>query len=522
MREASCLQDSLSHTVEARDLITIPYLPDGVDGKGITPLSKEQLLRIDCSFDGVTALGLSAPQSAEEEEKLVRSFLDGLRKLFQPDSNWTFLQPLTLTLDNCARCQTCTNACPIYIASGGKEIYRPTFRSDLLRRIKQKYLGGSRIWARLAGNDVQLNWSTIAQLAESAYRCTLCRRCSQACPMGIDNGLVAREIRKLLSQEMGIAPKEIHRLGTVKQLTVGSSTGMNPMAFADIKEFMEDDLKERTGKKIEIPVDRQGADVLLLHNAGEFIAWPENPEAFAVILDAAGINWTLSSRLSGYDGVNYGAWYDDIQLARIAATHALVAKGLDARRIVVGECGHATKALVVTADSLLTGPLRINRESCLPLLRDLVVKDAFPLDTGRNDFAVALHDPCNLVRLSGIVEPQRQILQKVCPQYREMTPNRTNNYCCGGGSGFAIMSSANFMDWRMKVAGRLKVSQILETFRDCLDPGIKKYVCAPCSNCKAQIRDLLSYYQLDTKYNITYGGLAELVANAMTEVPPML
>jgi Fe-S oxidoreductase len=269
-------------------------------------------------------------------------------------------------------------------------------------------------------------------------------------------------------------------------------------------------------------VDQQGADVLLLHNAGEFLAWPENPEAFAVILNAAGISWTLSSQLSGYDGVNYGAWYDDIQLARVAATHARVARDLDSRRIVVGECGHATKALVVTADSLLTGPLRVNRESCLPLLRDLVFDGALRLDAGRNNFPVVLHDPCNLVRLAGIVEPQRQILQKVCPQYREMSPNRTHNYCCGGGSGFAIMSSSNFMDWRMNVSGRLKVVQILEAFHDCLDPSVRKYVCAPCSNCKGQIGDLLTYYELDKKYNIVYGGLAELVANAMTDIPPML
>jgi Fe-S oxidoreductase len=509
-------------TVEARDLCVIPYLPAGVDGKGVTPLSPEQLLRIDCSFDGVTALGLSAPKSAEEEERLVTAFLDGLRKLFQPDSNWTFLQPLTLTMDNCARCQTCANACPIYVASGGKEIYRPTFRSDLLRKIKQKYLGGHKLWARLTGNDIRLDWTTIARLAESSYRCTLCRRCAQACPMGVDNGLVAREIRKLLSQELAISPKELHRLGTIQQLKVGSSTGMNPAAFSDIKEFMEDDLKDRTGKKIEIPVDRQGADVLLLHNAGEFLAWPENPEAFAVILNAAGVDWTLSSRLSGYDGVNYGAWYDDVQLARIAITHARVAHELGAKRIVVGECGHATKALVVTADSLLTGALRINRESCLPLLQDLVLRDAIHLDAARNDFPVVLHDPCNLVRLAGIVEPQRRILQKVCPQFREMTPSRTDNYCCGGGSGFAIMSSYNFPDWRMNVSGRLKVKQILDAFRDCLDPSIKKYVCAPCSNCKGQIRDLLSYYELDKRYNIVYGGLVDLIANAMTDIPRML
>ena len=37
-------------------------------------------------------------------------------------------------------------------------------------------------------------------------------------------------------------------------------------------------------------MDQQGADILLLHNAGEFLAWPENPEAFAAILNAAGMS----------------------------------------------------------------------------------------------------------------------------------------------------------------------------------------------------------------------------------------
>jgi Fe-S oxidoreductase len=51
-------------------------------------------------------------------------------------------------------------------------------------------------------------------LAWLAYRCNLCRRCAQACPMGADNGLVAHELRKLFSQEMGIAPKELHAAGS--------------------------------------------------------------------------------------------------------------------------------------------------------------------------------------------------------------------------------------------------------------------------------------------------------------------
>jgi len=29
-------------------------------------------------------------------------------------------------------------------------------------------------------------------------------------------------------------------------------------------------------------------------------------------------------------------------------------------------------------------------------------------------------------------------LRKLCPQFREMEPHGVDNYCCGGGSGFAV------------------------------------------------------------------------------------
>ena len=54
---------------------------------------------------------------------------------------------------------------------------------------------------------------------------------------GIDNSLISPEIGKLFSEQMATAPKELHRLGAVQQLKVGSSTGMRPEACRDIKEF---------------------------------------------------------------------------------------------------------------------------------------------------------------------------------------------------------------------------------------------------------------------------------------------
>lgn len=510
----------LTH-VENADLMPLPAPLDSPE-KDLpwTPLSEKVRQTVECGLDDTCALNIPQPQSKEEEEELVRKFLSGLDKLFTKENNWTFLQPLVLTMEHCAKCQTCSEACHIFEASGGNELYRPTFRSEILRRLYFKYVKHGGLLSAWQHGDIEVNWPLVARLAELSYRCNLCRRCAQTCPIGADNGLVAHELRKLFSQEMGINAKECHDNGSVLQLKVGSSTGMSSLVVKDNIEFIDEDMTEKTGIKVETPWDVEGADVLLIHNAGEIMAWPENPGAFAVILNAAGITWTLSSELAGYDSINYGLWYDDAQFARVALKHAEAAKKLKVKKIVLGECGHAHKALSVIADRVLTGELNIPRESSMTLLREIVLNDRIKLDPSRNDFPVTLHDPCNLVRLMGVVEPQREILRKICPQFREMWPHGVDNYCCGGGSGFAIMSGNNFQDWRFHVSGRKKLQQVLNAFADCLDPSIPKYICAPCSNCKGQFRDMLAYYGMWEKHRILYGGLVELIVNAMTDVKP--
>jgi len=506
--------------VEPKDLMPLPHPCDNLNHPATAELTEEQKERYESSLDGIVAIAIPKPQNKAEEEELVGKFLDGLRKLFSKENNWTFLQPLMLSLEYCVKCQTCSDACPIYQASGNQEIYRPTWRSEILRRIYKRYLNGeNKFLSWLSGDDIELNWTVVARLAESAYRCTLCRRCAQTCPLGIDNGLISHELRKLFSQEMGIAPKELHEKGTVQQLKVGSSTGMAPKALHSIIDFLEMDIEEKTGRKIRIPMDRKGADILLIHNAGEFIAWPENVAAFAVIFEEAGLSWTLSSELTGYDAVNYGVWYDDVQLAKVALRRAQIAKELGVKKIVIGECGHAHKASIVISDRIYPPELNIPRESYLPLLEEIVSSGKLKLDPQRNNFPITLHDPCNLVRLVGIVEPQRRILRAICPQFREMEPHGVENYCCGGGSGFAIMSGMNIRDWKLGISGRMKVKQLLDVFQDVIDPQTTKFVCAPCSNCKGQLRDLIGYYNLEELCNIHYTGLVELVVNAMMDTP---
>jgi Fe-S oxidoreductase len=509
------------------DIDDLISLPPPYDKTGELPAWKkvtaDQEKRLVCNLDGVVAVSLPKPQNEEEERKYIDQFISGLRKLLVPENNWTFLQPLLLSLDYCARCQTCSDSCHVYLASGKNDLYRPTYRSEIFRRLIRKFgKRGGKLLDKFAGGDIVLNWNTVSRLYELSYRCNLCRRCAQACPMGVDNALITRELRKLFSQELGWAPKELHEKGTALQLTVGSPTGMKPKVVKDNVDFLDADFSEVTGIPIDTPWDKAGADVLLIHSAGDILAYPESIMAFSILCSAAGINWTLSSEAPGYDGVNYGLFYDDVQFAKIALRHAQIAKKLGVKKVVMGECGHEHKALMGVADRILTGDLNIPRESAMTFLESLVFNGKIKFDPRKNDFPVTLHDPCNIVRNLGIVEPQRRILRYLCPQFREMTPHGIDNYCCGGGGGLSLLSGANFTSWKVNISGRLKFKQVLEAFRDQPGPEVKKYLCAPCLNCKLQFRDLLEYYGARQKSGIYCGGLAELIVNAMDIMPKTL
>ncbi|MHB8992395.1 MAG: (Fe-S)-binding protein, partial [Chloroflexota bacterium] len=65
--------------------------------KGVNPDRRKAL---EASLDGYSAIGLPRPASEEEERALVERFLQGLRRLLSQDSNWTFWQPLMLSLEN--------------------------------------------------------------------------------------------------------------------------------------------------------------------------------------------------------------------------------------------------------------------------------------------------------------------------------------------------------------------------------------------------------------------------------------
>ena len=69
----------------------------------------------------------------------------------------------------------------------------------------------------------------------------------------------------------------------------------------------------------------------------------------------------------------------------------------------------------------------------------------------------------------------------------DMYPNKSNNFCCGGGGGFL---QSGYPEARRHY-GRKKLDQILSTGA--------AYCIAPCHNCHSQIHDLADHFEAPYK-----------------------
>jgi Fe-S oxidoreductase len=98
-----------------------------------------------------------------------------------------------------------------------------------------------------------------------------------------------------------------------------------------------------------------------------------------------------------------------------------------------------------------------------------------------------VQDPCNQIRKSyGDAQADKmRYVVKACvgeENFVDMTPNKSNNFCCGGGGGYL---QSGYTEARRHY-GKFKFDQIAATGAD--------YCLTPCHNCHAQIHDMAEFY----------------------------
>jgi Fe-S oxidoreductase len=221
--------------------------------------------------------------------------------------------------------------------------------------------------------------------------------------------------------------------------------------------------------------------------------------ATAKIFYAARESWTVSSDY--YDVTNYGLYSgNDDQAALLSSRLRKSMAELGAKTLVLGECGHGYNSNRWDAPEWMAAEDKFEVNSIIQIIADYIRQGRIKLDPSRIQKRVTLHDPCNLVRLGGIIEEQRFILKNAVIDFVEMYPNREKNYCCGGGGGQLAMT--RYVKRRLET-GKIKADQIRKTGA--------KIVVTPCHNCIDQLSELNREYDLKVEIKTA----SEVVADAL-------
>jgi Fe-S oxidoreductase len=407
---------------------------------------------------------------------------------------------LRLSMEMCAKCGVCASVCPVYYGDQDKR-YHPAERTDLIRRIYKKYCTVTgRLFGELAGAE-DFNPKDLDKWRSIFYECTGCRRCASFCPLGIDHSVITRKGRAILDQ-LGMTPKTMQKVVSIS-LSTGNTDGASEAAFRAAIAFLEEEMAEEHGVAIKIPVDVVGAEYFYVPPSGDVLVNPEATMGVAKVFHALGMadRWTMSSKC--FDGANYGLFTgNDSDMKAANKRYVEEAQRLGCKVLLMGECGHAHRIMKMIMEKAgWWGQLPFAITNCLQWTADIIRSNRLQFDTSKNQQPVTYHDPCNFGRSCGIVDEPRIILQASCADFREMYPNRAENWCCGGGGGLSAMD--DIRDFRMQISGKKKLEQIRETGA--------RYVATACSNCKRQLTQLMESHRED----IEVGGVHDMLSRAI-------
>ena len=383
-----------------------------------------------------------------------------------------------------AKCARCSVKCQVYLATGDERDV-PCHRSELLLSVYRRHFTVSGVLRARVLGDAGLTDDKIQEMAESFYNCTACRRCYFECPMGVDHGLITHLGRYILS-EIGIVPRAL-AVSVREQLlgATGNTSAVPVPALIDTLEFLSEEIKDGIGVDVSFPVDRQGAEYLFLPAVSDFLMEAETLMGNATVFHATGDSWTIGT---GYfDGINYGLFYSDQILEHVVKKIQVEAQRLGVRKILIGECGHASRSAKYFYPAFCGGKDALPVINIMEYTHQAWKEGRLKLKAGAIAERVTYHDPCNIARPVWIVEQPRELLKAICGDYVEMTPNRRDNICCGGCGG--TVSIDEIQPYRTLVGGKAKADQIRATGA--------KYCVAPCANCKKQLRELVAEHGID-------------------------
>lgn len=468
------------------------------------------------------ALGLANPrdwQPGQDDWQLPPDWkqiiLDGMKERLEK------YRSFRIFMDSCVRCGACADKCHFYLGSSDPK-NMPMVRAELVRSVYRRYFTpAGRLLGSIAGGR-ELTIEVIKEWFYYFYQCSECRRCSVFCPFGIDTAEITMIVRELLN----LIGCNIHWITkpAADCFRVGNHLGIQPHALKDSLEFASDELEDVTGIRVDIPINRKGAEVLFVMPSADYFATPHYYTllGYMSIFHEIGLDYTCSAYAS--EGGNFGMFTSHEMMKRLNAKIYEEAKRLGVKWILGGECGHMWRVLHQYMDTMngpadfleppvspITGTRFDNARSTrmvhiCEFTADLLYHDKLKLAPERNDNRiVTFHDSCNTSRGMGLLEEPRYVLKRSCNNFHEMPANtiREQTFCCGSGSGLGTEENLE-----MRLRGGFPRANAVKYVQE--KNGVNMLACI-CAIDKATMPTLLDYWTP----GVEVAGVHELLGNAL-------
>ncbi len=400
--------------------------------------------------------------------------------------------PVAAFFSSCVHCGLCAQACPFYLETGDPK-YTPIMKLEPLRLLwEAEYTLWGRVKSKLGllkkvTDDMLEEWEPL--LYDS---CSMCARCSMVCPVGNDLQYMIRKTREGMVAS-GHAPEGLINAAS-RAVRTGSPMGLKWKTLDVQIKHVE------SSSGLEVPIDKEGADYMVLLSSMEIINFPEYLEAITKIFDHAGVTWTLSTEC--FEATNAG-----IQIGNKDIAAELVQRVVDAavklrvKNVISPECGHAYTAIRWEGPNLIGKSYPFRVFHIIEVLEDLRAKGKLRTE-GKEMDRLSMHDPCNLARKSGVVQEQRNLMDLVAGNFVELKEHGKYQWCCGAGGGV----SSNERAEELKMAAfKRKKAQIEE-----VEP---ERMVTMCATCRTQLEEGLEEFNMD----IPVVGLTEMIAEHLVE-----